>query len=166
MKYHISSHAWGRLREASLGVSAALTVAIAVNMLAWFASAPFISDYHEQQVARPAFYLCFAALGTLSAGHVFTLLKIRARQRERREEIDRNPPLWIGLDPAEIEAAEQALSRDLELEAKKHPKIPARCCLCQYCSGDSLLPCAVHPTNLRDDCPDFLPYPDEEMSEA
>lgn len=47
------------------------------------------------------------------------------------------------------------LSENQNIEVFEKPTIPYRCTKCKYYSDNPLLPCAVHPTEMKEDCQDW-----------
>ena len=47
------------------------------------------------------------------------------------------------------------LSENQNIEVFEKPTIPYRCTKCKYYSDNPLLPCAVHPIEMKEDCQDW-----------
>lgn len=49
----------------------------------------------------------------------------------------------------------ETLSENQSIEVFEKPIIPYRCTKCKYYSDNPLLPCAVHPVDMKEDCQDW-----------
>lgn len=120
---------WSRAYVLCLKAGAIASFLFGLNLILLFFVAPFVPDEAERQLATPIPLTGGVFLICAGSGIASGRFRRRAIAQARREAIK-------------------------EFERGEPLSIPP-CFMCQYYSGESLLPCAVHPTMQPVDCPDF-----------
>lgn len=159
MRLRVKAGVWKECRDVTRSLGTAIAAIMAVNVCVWFGTAPFISDAAEQEIRRflPAMAIALAADLTLSA--LFAQLYRRATWHAERDRLlttfDRQvDELLDRLAAPSYSAA--ATPEELGISpAMKSGEVPPTCFRCKYFTAEPLLPCTVHPVEMRNDCPDF-----------